>query len=77
MWQLRIRILTRAIHAIGGGLVLLVVVLLAEDIFPVPKWWVAIYISILTFYFIELRDPPKSDDDDPTEEQPDAVPNTG
>ena len=26
----------------------------------IPDWWVAMYASILTFYFIEMRDPPKA-----------------
>jgi hypothetical protein len=54
-WQAVLRSLVRSAHAIGGGAI--VSILFIKDI-EIPQWWVAIYVSILTFYFIELREPP-------------------
>ena len=55
-WQGIMRSVVRSCHAIGGGAV--VAILFMREI-PVPNWWIAIYISILTFYFIELTDSSK------------------
>ena len=54
-WQSLMRSFIRATHVVGGSA--LIVALFINDII-IPKWWIAIYVSILTFYFIELRDPP-------------------
>ena len=55
-WQLTVRALVRACHALVGGVALALLLITGHEI---PKWWIAIYLSILTFYFIELRDPPR------------------
>ncbi len=55
-WQVTVRGLVRACHALVGGAALAWLLTTGHEI---PKWWIAIYLSILTFYFIELRDPPK------------------
>lgn len=55
-WQSTARTFVRSVHAIGGGVVLAVLFLKGVEI---PNWWVGIYVSILTFYFIELRDMPQ------------------
>ena len=57
-WQGLLRGSVRAIHVVGGGAVV-AVLLLTDGVDAVPPWWVAVYVSILTFYFIELRDPPR------------------
>ena len=59
-WQLKLRSLVRALHAIGGGTGLALVFIYAPEGAVIPEWWVAIYTAILTFYFIEMRDPPKA-----------------
>ena len=60
-WQLKLRSLVRALHAVGGGVGLALVFIYAPDGASIPDWWVAIYTSILTFYFIEMRDPPRAE----------------
>ena len=55
-WQATLRALVRASHALLGGIALVGLLMAGREI---PKWWIAIYLSILTFYFIELRDPPQ------------------
>jgi hypothetical protein len=55
-WQATLRALVRASHALFGGIALVLLLMAGRQI---PKWWIAIYLSILTFYFIELRDPPQ------------------
>jgi hypothetical protein len=55
-WQATLRGLVRACHALVGGIALALLLIAGREI---PKWWIAIYLSILTFYFIELRDPPE------------------
>jgi hypothetical protein len=55
-WQATLRALVRASHALVGAFALALLLITRHEI---PKWWIATYLSILTFYFIELRDPPE------------------
>lgn len=55
-WQALFRTTVRAVHALGGAAGLGILFATGHEI---PNWWVAIYSSIIAFYFIELRDPPE------------------